>query len=215
MDLEKAKNEFIKYTQKYDLNNENIKRKQLHSIRVMEISKEIAKRKGLEKEQIELAQIIGLLHDIARFEQMTQYSTFDDLSSFDHGDYGAEILKKDIRKYLETSKYDEIIFKAIKNHNKFEIEKGLNEEELLYAKLIRDADKIDIIYEGTEVFWPYKEDRKAMSTSKISDKVYEDVINCKQVKIEKNEKYIYKDGMLCIIALIYDINFRESFRIWC
>lgn len=39
MNLEKSIQEFIKYTEKYDLNNENIERKQKHSIRVMKISK--------------------------------------------------------------------------------------------------------------------------------------------------------------------------------
>ena len=61
------------------------------------------------------------------------------------------LLIKDIRKYIENDKYDEIIRKAIKNHNKFEIEKRLTEKELIFAKIIRDADKIDIIYESVEI----------------------------------------------------------------
>ena len=36
--------------------------------------------------EIELAGLIGLLHDIARFEQFTKYQTFNDRLSFDHGD---------------------------------------------------------------------------------------------------------------------------------
>lgn len=42
VNLEKSKEEFLKYTENYDLENGNIKRKQLHSLRVMRISKEIA-----------------------------------------------------------------------------------------------------------------------------------------------------------------------------
>ena len=71
MDLEKAQKEFIKYTENYDLRDSNIIRKQLHSIRVMELSEKIAKRLNLSKEKIEIATLIGLLHDIARFEQYT------------------------------------------------------------------------------------------------------------------------------------------------
>ncbi|WP_216649420.1 hypothetical protein, partial [Shigella sonnei] len=33
---------------------------------------------------------------------------------------------------------------AIKNHNKFRIQEGLNEQELLHCKIVRDADKTDI-----------------------------------------------------------------------
>ena len=43
-----------------------------------------------------------------------------------------------------TEQYDCIIYKAINNHNKFEIERGLSERELLHCKIIRDADKLDI-----------------------------------------------------------------------
>ena len=52
MDLKKAEKEFIKYTEKYDLNDSNIKGKQKHSIRVMNISKEIAKKIELTQEEI-------------------------------------------------------------------------------------------------------------------------------------------------------------------
>ena len=47
----------------------------------------------LTQEEVEIASLIGLLHDIARFEQYTQYGTFKDLQSIDHGNLGAEILK--------------------------------------------------------------------------------------------------------------------------
>ena len=63
----KAEKEFILYSQKFDLKNENIKMKQLHSIRVMKICEKIAKEINLNKEEINLAKLIGLLHDIGRF----------------------------------------------------------------------------------------------------------------------------------------------------
>ena len=50
IDLNKSKKEFIKYTENYDLKDENLERKQLHSLRVMEISEQIAKGIGLPQE---------------------------------------------------------------------------------------------------------------------------------------------------------------------
>ena len=76
IDLEKCKDEFLKYTEKYDLNNDNLKRKQLHSLRVMQKSRIIAKSLKLSEEEIQIATLIGLLHDIGRFEQYTKYNTF-------------------------------------------------------------------------------------------------------------------------------------------
>ncbi len=209
--MKNAVEEFIKYTEKYDLENERLKMKQEHSLRVMQVAKQIAERLNLEKEQIEIATLIGLLHDIARFEQYTKYKTFHDLDSFDHGDYAVEILNKDLRKYIETEKYDEIIKKAIKNHNKFQIEKGLTEEESLYAKIIRDADKIDILYESVEIFWKGRENE--IEDTVISEKVLEQIANNSQIKREKGVHLKGIDEIISVISLIYDINFKQSLEI--
>ena len=62
---------------------------------IVNLNSEYSQYFDKEIQGIELASLIGLLHDIARFEQYTKYKTFNDLESFDHGDYGVEILKKD------------------------------------------------------------------------------------------------------------------------
>ena len=173
VNLEKSKEEFLKYTENYDLENGNIKRKQLHSLRVMRISKEIAIGLNLNDDEIKIATLIGLLHDIGRFEQYTNYKTFRDNDSIDHGDLGAKILEKDIRKYIETDKYDEIIIKAVKNHNKYAIPKDLTGELLLFTKLVRDADKIDILYESIEIFNLGNE--LEVENSQISPQIFEKI----------------------------------------
>ncbi len=211
VDIEKAKEEFLKYTSNYDLSEESIIRKQKHSLRVMEISKEIATKMYLSQEEIEIATLIGLLHDIGRFEQYKRYKNYMVISEFDHGDYAVEILNKDIRKYIVDSKYDNIIKKAIKNHNKYEIEKGLSEKEEFFAKLIRDADKIDILYECVEIFWKGKEHIVEKST--ISDEIYNQFKENKIIKIEKDRNYNSIDDMLITLAYIFDINFKQSYEI--
>ena len=209
INIEKAQSEFLKYTEDYDLNDEHIKAKQQHSLRVMEISKKIAEGLRLSREEIELATIIGLLHDIARFEQYTIYGTFKDIESIDHGDFGAQILEKDIRNYIETKEYDEIIIKAVKNHNKFEIEEGLTEKKLLFAKIIRDADKIDILYQSVVRFWAGTE--QEVENSLISEDVIEAVKNLSQVKRRKGQTPL--DNIISVIAFIFDLNFKSSFQI--
>ena len=69
------------------------------------------------------------MHDIARFEQYARFKNYNVISNFDHGDYAVEILNKDMRKYIETDQYDDIIKIAIKNHNKYKIEEGLTEKQ--------------------------------------------------------------------------------------
>ena len=211
INIENAKDEFLKYTNKFDLNNSRQKAKQQHSLRVMEISKKIAEGLKLSQEEIELATLIGLLHDIARFEQYKQYQTFKDSQSFDHGDYALIILEKDIRKYIEIDKYDEIIKKAIRNHNKYKIEAGLKEKELLIAKIIRDADKLDILYESAKIFWMGEEYK--VEESKISKNILEQFYKKEQVKKNTEVKLEPIEDIVFIIALIFDINFKTSFEI--
>lgn len=72
----------------------------------MKISEQIATNLKLEKEKIQLATLIGLLHDIGRFKQYTEIGLGDNLEGFDHGNYGAEILfeKGIIRNFIKITK---------------------------------------------------------------------------------------------------------------
>ena len=213
IDIKKSKDEFMKYTNNYDIENENIERKIYHSLRVMEISKKIATNMGLENEKIELATLIGLLHDIGRFEQFKIYQTYSDLESIDHGDLGADILKQNnfIRNFIKEAKYDEIILKSVQNHNKYKIADDLNKEEKLFFYFVRDADKIDILYEAIEIFW--KKGREEIQNDLISDKVYNEFLNKKLIKKDKNMKKNGIDKLVLMLAFVFDINFHESLEI--
>lgn len=213
IDIKKSKDEFMKYTNNYDIENENIDRKIYHSLRVMEISKKIATNMGLVNEQIELATLIGLLHDIGRFEQFKIYQTYSDLESIDHGDLGADILKQNnfIRNFIKEAKYDEIILKSVQNHNKYKIADDLNKEEKLFCKIVRDADKIDILYEAIEIFW--KNGREEIQNDLISDKVYNEFLSKKTIKKDKNMKKNGIDKLVLMLAFVFDINFHESLEI--
>lgn len=209
IDLEKAKREFIKYTNNYDLNNSHITRKIYHSLRVMEVSRKIAEKLNLTQEQIDLATLIGLLHDVARFEQRKRYGTYYDKKSVDHGNLAVELLEENnfIRTFIEDDKYDNIIKMAIKNHNKYEIE-PLEGEELLQAKIIKDADKIDIFY---QLAYQFAKDKDKIENSEIS----EDYI--KQLKqgkcIFRNAEESAIDELVLITSFIYDIHFDSSLKL--
>ena len=211
IDLEKAKKEFLKYVSNFDKTLERIDLKKQHSLRVMKISNNLAKSMNLNEEDTEIATVIGLLHDIARFEQYTKYRTFSDLDSFDHGDYAVEILNKDMRKYVETDKYDDLIKIAIKNHNKFKIEDGLSERELFFSKLIRDADKLDILFLASTIIFSGREDE--VNNSAINPNVLDTFFSKTQLKHEKSVKYTGFDDVLQFLTFIFDINFKESFKI--
>ncbi len=139
---------FNQYVGSYDLMDDNIKLKYNHSYRVMTLSGHYAKELGFDVEAIELAKIIGLLHDFGRFEQYRRYHSFVDSQTMDHADYGVKMLfdEDQISNFNISKDYYEIIKFAIKNHNKLNITPTNDPQKLKYAQLIRDIDKLDIIY---------------------------------------------------------------------
>ena len=91
IDLQYAKKAFENYLNDYDQKNEKIKLKIVHTYGVMECSKKITEDMKLSAEDCELAQIIGLLHDIGRFEQLKCYNSFEP-GTMDHAAFGVRIL---------------------------------------------------------------------------------------------------------------------------
>lgn len=162
---------FKDYVKDYDMSNDKIKLKYDHSLRVMELQKKYATLLGFSEDEIELATLIGLLHDIGRFEQIRVYDSFDDLHTVDHADYSVEqLFKKDeIKRFTDREDWYPIIEFAVKNHNKLEIPTIDDEKCLKHAKLIRDTDKMDIMI---AVIGRTKSD-----DSKISTEVKEAIMN--------------------------------------
>ena len=62
-------NYFDEYVFKYDMNDPDINYKYHHSYRVMDAMEILAIKLNLPEKDIHLAKVIGLLHDIGRFEQ--------------------------------------------------------------------------------------------------------------------------------------------------
>ena len=215
MDLKNAKKEFLEYVSNYDGTKPEVIRKRDHSLRTMAICTKIAENLNLSQEEIEIAALIGLLHDIGRFDQSKFYGTFSDLKSIDHGDYGVEVLFKNhlIRKFIDNNQYDDIIEKAIKNHNKFKIEDGLSEKQEMFAKIARDADKIDILYQGTYLTWSNQIEQIEIETIQEQDMLpfnEKRLINrAKELREVKPELR----HLLVDLALIYDIYFPMSYKI--
>lgn len=148
MNIDNIKETFKKYVDEFDCEIKGIKLKYSHSLRVMEISKNIAKSIGMNDSDKETAILVGLLHDYGRFPQLVNFHTYKDSLSIDHADLAVELLfeKGQIKNFTEDiSKYDEI-YDAIKYHNKYSVPDTVSKHNREMCKLIRDADKLDILY---------------------------------------------------------------------
>ena len=216
IDMLMARKAFADYVKKYDIQNDKIRLKVEHIERVSQVAKKLAIKLELNKEDVELAELIGLLHDIGRFEQIKKFNTFNDRKSVNHGELGAQVLFNPedgiIRNFIKDTQYDDIIRKAIINHNRdaLDIPKDLTNQERLHTKIVRDSDKTDILYILTyakkETVWE-KED---LSDDVISDEIYKDFME--KGKIDYGKKKSSVDNLVGHFAYIFDFNFPDSIQ---
>ena len=192
--------EFDKYTSNYDLENSRLKSRYNHSYRVMHLIEKYAKELGFNDSDVELAKIIGLLHDFGRFEQYKVYKSFIDKDTVDHADYSVVQLfvKNEIVKFTDRIDDYELIKFAIKNHNKKDIPECNDERILKFAKLIRDADKVDIMY---------------VLGHEIHEQATDDEINPEIIRLFYEHKVIpsvltsnINDRIMVQFAFVFDLN---------
>lgn len=176
---------------------------------------ELAKFLKLSKHDSELAEIIGLFHDVGRFRQYSIYKTFNDADSEDHADLALKVIGE-LEFFNELSAQDYNLVKfAIQNHNKKVIAPCEDERKILFAKLIRDADKLDI-YRVLEPFLAQSNADKMPKFIKgkgrpdISPDFVENFVTGNQADYRK----IRTNGDRKIVRLmwIYDINFSWTMQ---
>lgn len=216
IDIRKAKKAFAEYVKAYDAQNDKIKLKIEHIERISQIAKKLAIKLELSEEDVKLAELIGLLHDIGRFEQIKRFNTFNDRKSINHGELGVDVLfnRKNgmIREFVQDNQYDDVIKKAILNHNKdaLDIPDDLTEKEVLHTKIIRDSDKIDILYiltyEKKEIAW----EKADLSDDIITEEIYKEFIE--NGRIDYHKRKTTADSLVGHFAYIFDFNFSESIR---
>ena len=111
LDIKNAKLAFKKFLENYKNQDDlGFDLKVIHTYNVVENARILAKGLNLSKEDIELAELIGLLHDIGRFEELKILNKFDSVG-FNHAEHGVKMLFKDglVRNFIQNNEYDKII----------------------------------------------------------------------------------------------------------
>lgn len=217
MDYEKALNYFNKFIHdNYDLNISKISHKLDHTYNVVECSKYICNCLNLSDEDKTLAMIIALLHDIGRFDQALKFNNIrQDVIKYDHAAKGVELLfeKNEIRNYVDSDKYDDIIKTAIKHHSDYILkEDGMQDKEMLHLKIIRDADKLDSfrIKLVSSIYTMANINEEDIENSKITDKVFNDFMN--ELTIFSKDRKTGIDIWISYIAMVFGLEFECSLR---
>lgn len=211
--IEHAKSAFDKFVNQFDVNDPKISLKIRHTYYVMDACEYLAKEMNLNKTDYNLAVLIGLLHDIGRFEQLTRFNSYDD-RLICHAKCGVEFLfdQGHVRDFIGTDKYDNIIYHAIKNHSAYAIAPGLNAQELLHAQIIRDADKLDNFRVKRDDTIEALLDMSAeeLGTYEISDHIFETFASHKTIL--KYDRETPMDMWVSYLALLFDLNYAPSFQ---
>jgi hypothetical protein len=188
-----------------------------HSIQVSKNCFQIATKESFNEKSIEIAEIIGLLHDCGRFEQYEQYQTFNDKVSVDHAALSVKVIEENKLLNSFSEEVRSAIIKSILFHNKRDIPKSRNsEEEFSFIKLIRDADKTDIFRVMREQITDPKIDKKTLLLNQSEEITYSaPIINSIQNRELANlqDMETMVDFRLIQLSWIFDINYKSTFEI--
>ena len=177
--------------------------KEKHTWKVTNNCERLAKHLGLNEHDKLLAKMIGLFHDVGRFRQFTIYRTFNDALSENHAKLGLSVIKDlSFMKKLSEDDLATLNF-AIGNHNAKEIAPTDNKRFLSFAKLIRDADKIDIY----RVLKPYLGPTDGTGCSPDFVELFVQGKQCDYTKMRTQD-----DRKLVRLMWVYDINYAWSLQ---
>jgi hypothetical protein len=194
----------------------NITLKEDHTYRVCENIKMIGKEMNLIDTQLRIGETTALFHDIGRFEQFKRYKTFNDRRSQNHAKLSVEILQQtDVLARL-PAKEQTMICKAISYHNLYTLPAGGNTSCVFYAKLLRDADKLDIwstiihYYQNRHLHPNPALELELPDTAEYSPDFIDSILNdrCTDTRNIKT----CNDMKLSILSWIFDINFRPTYQ---
>ena len=140
---------FLDYTNRFHSPDQEVEKniilKISHTFRVCDNISIIAESLGMGREDLALAEILALFHDIGRFEQLKVFGSFNDRITVDHAKLGLEVLSSSGVLDGLPGQERRLLCRAIWLHNKYEIPETERADTILFSRLIRDADKLDIL----------------------------------------------------------------------
>jgi hypothetical protein len=212
---------FLKYTDTFNLENEkhqqSILMKKKHTFDVCGWTVKIGQKLGLGGRDMLIAETAALLHDTGRFEQCRSYGTFWDKHSFNHAEAGAGIIRDNNLLRRFTDDEQRIIITAVRNHNVFRIPDFIRGRDLFFLKLLRDADKMDILNIFSHYYHQPVEARChiaglcLLDGNGCSPGILDDLRNHRNANRDLVKTTV--DHLLLKLSFLFDLNFDETLKI--
>lgn len=187
-----------------------------HSRRVAMDCRAIAEEMGWGAAELDGAEAMGLLHDVSRYQQVRDYGTFLDARSFDHGERAWSICREFEVFAGWPSELAAAVLHGIRFHNRRVLEEGATGSETRFLRLIRDADKLDILKVVNEVVRTrsYEQHPEVLLNIAIDGPISQDLIN--EIRAHRSASYAHvrslSDMNLLRTTWVYDINYLPTLR---
>ena len=196
---------FEQYVRKYNMNNINIKARYFHSLKVMEIAKDLATQLGIfNEEEIALCELLGLFHEIGNFSKTPNYHIDEEID--DAGEKAIDILfnKGLLREITKEKNYDNIIKIALQSYDKEGFINNIDNKTKHICAILKDAHNLDSF--RLFVNYPYVD---TVIKSYPSSLVYDDFKSFKTISSKVSDNA--SDEVLVTLSKMYSFNYKYSY----
>ena len=198
---------FEEYIKKIDMNNAWAKAKYFHSLKSMDLARNIAADLGIfEEEEIVVIELIALFHDIGNFSEK-DYDYLDN-NGEDSTMKSINILFDEgiIRKITKETKYDNIIKLAIFCHNKEGLPKNIDDKTICICNIMKDVYRIEEL--RMVINYPYIDNRINDYPTTL---VYNDFKLFKEINSKMSDNNA--DNILIVLSKLFNINYKISYSL--
>ncbi|MCF8045525.1 MAG: HD domain-containing protein [Desulfarculaceae bacterium] len=162
------------------------------------------------------AETAALFHDIGRFRQFREYGTFVDAVSENHALLSCRVIDENNLLDGYGAEEKKRIKDAVFYHNMYAPPNGIDDSTLLLTRLLRDADKLDILDVVTRRYLSGDNEQSnyvilyLTDDGKVSPALLEDLFEKRVITGSKVERL--NDLKLLQISWIFDLNFDASIQ---
>lgn len=198
---------FEDYIKKIDMNNSYAKAKYFHSLKSMDLARNIANELDIfDEEEIVVIELIALFHDIGNFNEK-DYNYLDN-NEEDSTMKSINILfdKGLIRKITDETKYDNLIKLAIFCHNKDGLPKNIDDKTVCICNIIKDVYRIEELHMA--INYPYIDNRINEYPTSL---VYDEFKQFKEVSNKMSDNNA--DNVLIVLSHLFGLNYKISYSL--
>ncbi|HAH22453.1 MAG TPA: hypothetical protein DCL77_01580 [Prolixibacteraceae bacterium] len=186
-----------------------------HSLRVVDNSLLLAKVLLQTEEEKRIATVNALFHDLGKATLIAKNIEAVNIQR-DHATVSSKIIQQSEFYQGLSTEVQSIILKSVENHNKLKLPKLDSEQQTLFARLLRDADKLDIFDSSYRFFKERYGIQPNITTelnnsTEVSEKILKSILIGKTAAVEDMKSM--NDYKLLLISMAFDLNFKNTFRI--